>query len=310
LKTSLLLIPLLALSCLLASGCGGGGSDSTSSDIPAPAYDHSKVPLKIVVSLPIFADFVKQIAGDQAQVTALIPAGADPQTYVPSADLAQTVADANMIFYNGLNLEPPTEQFINAHTQYPTLVIDFARNVPSPSTSQPVNRPIYAKDVGDNPHLFLDPVLASVYPETVADSLVIKDGQNAAYYNARFQAYRQKLLSLGDEISQKIDGIPAQSRSLLITYQDSMVNFARRYGLSVAGSVTSDGEDALAQVITAQHPPALFAEAGYDDSALQRLAANAGIQVCSIYTDVIDDASMTYIQIMEHDADEIARCLS
>jgi ABC-type metal ion transport system, periplasmic component/surface adhesin len=214
-----------------------------------------------------------------------------------------------MIFYNGLDLEPPTEQFITAHTRYPTLVIDFARNVPSPTTSQPVGRPIYAKSVGDNPHLFLDVVLVSIYPETVADSLVIKDGQNAAYYNARFQAYRQKLVSLGGEISQKVSAIPAKNRSLLITYQNSMVHFARRYGLSVAGTVADNGEDGLAQIITAQHPPAVFAETGFDASALQRLASNAGIQVCNLYTDVIEDAGMTYIQMMQHDADEIARCL-
>jgi ABC-type Zn2+ transport system substrate-binding protein/surface adhesin len=89
-----------------------------------------------------------------------------------------------------------------------------------------------------------------------------------------------------------------------------MLDFARRYGLSVAGTVADNGEDGLAQIITAQHPPAVFAETGFDVSVLQRLASNASIQVCNLLTDVVEDAGMTYIQMMEHDADEIARCLS
>jgi ABC-type Zn uptake system ZnuABC Zn-binding protein ZnuA len=272
--------------------------------------DHSKQPFKIVVSLPIFVDLVKEITGDQAQVTALIPPGADPQTYVPSPDMAKAVSDANMIFYNGLDLEPPTERFIQQHLTRPAFVVDFARNVPSPSTQQPLDKPIYAKQVGDDPHLFLDPGLISVYPETVADSMVIKDGQNQAYYNARFQQYLTKLNALNAEVLQKMGNIPAQNRGLLVTYHNSLIWFAKRYGLGVAGTIADSGQAGLAQIVATNHAPAVFTETAYDTSGLTQIANAAGIKVCNLDTDAVADANMTYIKMMENDADAIASCLS
>ena len=82
------------------------------------------------------------------------------------------------------------------------------RNVPSPSTQQPVDRPIYAKDVGDDPHLFLDPVLAHVYAETISHSMIIKDGANTPYYDSRYLAYKQQISALHDRIARKISEIP------------------------------------------------------------------------------------------------------
>jgi ABC-type Zn uptake system ZnuABC Zn-binding protein ZnuA len=307
-----LFIPLIALLCLLIVACTQDASPartSAASPTPVPAVDHSANPFKIVVSLPIFADMVREVVGDQAQITTLIPPGADPHTYIPTDDLAQAVADAQIIFYNGNGLEPPTQQFIEAHETHPLLSINFTHNVPSPSTQQPLDRPIYAEQVGDDPHLFLDPQLATIYPETVAGSMVIKDGQNAAYYNARFQAYKQKLDALNTEISQKLGNIPAHDRGLLVTYHNSLIWFAKRYGLGVAGTVVDNGAAGLAGVVTSQHPPAVFTETGYDTAVLEQVAQTAGIPVCHLETDSIADAGTTYIQMMERDADEIARCL-
>jgi manganese/iron transport system substrate-binding protein len=303
----------MVLACLLVwlASCGGGGSGTSSGvEIPSPVVDHSGQPFKIVVSLPIFVDVVKEITGDQAQVTALIPPGADPQTYVPSPDMVKVVSDANMIFYNGLGLEPPTEQFILTHVTQPAFVIDFARNVPSPSTKQPLDKPIYAKQVGDDPHLFLDPGLISVYPETVADSMVIKDGQNQAYYNARFQQYLTKLNALNAEVLQKMGNIPAQNRGLLVTYHNSLIWFAKRYGLGVAGTIADSGQAGLAQIVATNHAPAVFTETAYDTSGLTQIANAAGIKVCNLDTDAVADANMTYIKMMENDADAIVSCLS
>jgi ABC-type Zn uptake system ZnuABC Zn-binding protein ZnuA len=305
-----LFIPLIAVLCVLIAACtqdAPPARTSAPSPTPAPAVDHSASPFKIVVSLPIFADMAREIVGDQAQITTLVPPGADPHTYVPTDDLAQAVKEAQIIFYNGNGLEPPAQQFIEAHETRPLLTINFTHNIPSPG-SQPGSF-IYAEQVGDNPHLFLDPQLATIYPETVAGSMVIKDGQNAAYYNARFQAYKQKLDALDTEISRKLGNIPAQNRGLLVTYHNSLIWFAKHYGLGVAGTVVDNGADGLAQVLTSQHPPAVFTETGYDTAVLKQLAQTAGVPVCHLETDSIAEAGTTYIQMMERNADEIARCL-
>lgn len=306
--------------CLLTglSACGGGDDDSGGADtavptsgLPGPAVDRSANPLKIVVSMPIFADIAYIVGGNQVQVTTLIPPGADPHTYVPTDDKADAVAAADIIFYNGLNLDAPTERFINEHlAARPPLIIDLVRNVPSPSTKQPVDRPIYAKDVGDDPHLFLDPVLARNYSETISHSMIIKDGANTSFYDARYQAYRQQLAALNDKIAEKMASIPQEHKALLVTYHNSLIWFAKRYGLTVAGTLADDGEDGLAQKLASLKPPAVFTETGFDSSVLKRLADEAGIQVCNIDTDAVSDTETSYLEMMQKDADELASCLS
>lgn len=263
-----------------------------------------------MVSLPIFADFARTIAGDQAVVTTLIPAGADPHTYVPSEDLGQAVAEANAIFYNGLDLEAPTQRFIEQNlADRPPYVVDFVRNVPSPSTQQPVDRPIYAKDVGDDPHLFLDPVLVPVYPETIQDTMTILDGANASYYHARYKKYQAELFELNDYVTDKLKDTAPNNRLLLVTYHNSLIHFANRYGLGVAGTLRDDGEDGLSQVLTDRRPPALFTEAGFDATVLTQMADQAGISTCELYKDNVPDDSMSYIDMIEYDADTLADCL-
>lgn len=260
--------------------------------------------------MPIIADFVRTIAGDQAVVTTLIPPGADPHTYVPSDDLGQAVAEADAIFYNGLDLEAPTQRFIEQNLgDPPPYVVDIVRNVPSPSVKQPVDRPIYAKDVGDDPHLFLDPDLVRLYPETVSDTMTILDGANREYYHARFLAYNERIDSMRTYVADKMAQTSPPNRPLLVTYHNSLIHFANRYGLAVAGTLVDDGEQGLAQVISSRRPPAVFTEAGVDNSVLERLANEAGIRICELYTDTVPDEAMGYIEMMEYDADEISDCL-
>jgi len=306
-------VPLLVLVGLLLVACTEAArpprTPSPGPTLPPVAFDHSASPFKIVVSLPIFADMVREIAGSQAQVTALIPPGADPHTYVPTEDLAQAVSEAQMIFYNGNGLETPTQQFIEAHRGGPVLLVNFTHNIPSPSTQQPVDKPIYAEQVGDEPHLFLDPHLATIYPETVAGSLVIKDGQNEVYYDARFRDYKNKILGLEDNIRNTLDAIPAENKGLVVLYHNSLVHFANRFGLGVAGTFVDNGPGGLAQLLAEKRPPAVFTETGYDDAEIEQAAQTAGIQVCHLETDSIAEEDTTYIDMMQRNADELARCL-
>ena len=289
----------------------GVNTGAPTAGLPGPAVDRSDRPLKIVVSLPIFADIAHIMGGNQVQITTLIPPGADPHTYVPGDDKAEAVTAADIIFYNGLNFEGPTQRFIEQHlAPRPPLIIDIVRNVPSPSTQQPVDRPIYAKDVGDDPHLFLDPALAHIYAETISHSMIIVDGANTSYYDSRYLAYKQQISALHDRIGQKIAAIPDANRSLLVTQHNSLVWFAQRYELTVAGTLEDGGEGGLREKLASLRPPAVFTETGFDSGVLTQLASEAGVQVCNIDTDTIADADTGYLAMMESTADEIARCLA
>jgi ABC-type Zn uptake system ZnuABC Zn-binding protein ZnuA len=307
---SRLLLCLTLGSLALLWACGGESESADDSAIPSPAFDHSSRPWKIVVSLPIFADFVRIAGGDQVEITTLIPPGEDPHTYEPPEEMADAVREADIVFVNGLGLDDPTIGFINTHPPDGRLfLIDFVRNVPSPTTPQPVDRPVYAKEAGDDPHLFLDPTLVPVYVETVAHSLTIIDGGNQPYYDARYLQYKAELEELHAEIAEQMTSVPANNRGLIVSDHASLIHFANRYGLEIAATVAEDGSEGVQTTVEQRSVPAVFREAGIDDETLDEVAEATGADICRLFTDTIDDAEMTYLEMMRHDADEIAGCL-
>ena len=271
--------------------------------IPSPAYDRSDEPWSIVVSLPIFADFAREMGGDQVTVTSLIPPDTDPHTYVPPPEEAELIKNADLVFVNGLGLDQPTIDFIQANRpDGPLFMVDFVRNIPSPSTTQPIGgMPIFAKEIGDNPHLYLDPVLVPIYAETISHSLVIIDGINEPYYDALFARYRAKLVALNDEIAADMAEVPANNRAL-VTEHNSMIHWANRFGLTIAGTLEDDGEDGVREVLATQKPLAVFSEVGLGDGTLQELASEAGIDACTLSTDSVENGDESFIEMMRANA--------
>ncbi len=328
------LVCCLLLLSAAAFGCGQtaarrGGSRSDESPTPVtatatttpaarPAVSRAGDPIKLVVTLSIFADFARAMGGENVEVAVLIPEGENPHAFKPSEEDAKVIADADIVFVNGQGLEDGLVDFINQRRVSRTpLLITFAANVPSPTAEQPQSGlPIYATEAADDPHLWLDPTLAKVYPETVADSLTIVDGANEAYYHTNFGAYRESVEALDREISEKLQGIPARNRQL-VTYHNSLVHFASRYGFDVLGLATTDparGPDAdaataLTSLIEREDVPAVFREVGYDASALESAAADADVEVCALYTESFGEGIETYLDMMRFNADELVRCL-
>ena len=154
----------------------------------------------------------------------------------------------------------------------------------------------------------MNPVLARVYVETIQHSLVIIDGLNESFYDARLAAYKARLQELDATMAAEMEKVPPKSRSLILTYHGSLTHFANRYGLGIAGTLEEEGEEGLLAIIVARRPPAIFGEFGFDDPALQELADEAEIMVCELYTDSVED-DVSYFEMMEHNAEQLVTCL-
>ena len=157
--------------------------------------------------------------------------------------------------------------------------------------------------------MFLDPLLIPIYAETISHSLVIIDGLNEPYYDGLFAAYKGRLGRLHEKIAEETQRIPAQNRPLIVAERNSLIHFANRYGLGIAGTLDDNGEDGLRGVIEQRHPPAVFVEAGADLVPLKSLADEAGIKTCEVSTDTVTSTSVTYIGMMEHNTEQIVACL-
>jgi manganese/iron transport system substrate-binding protein len=261
--------------------------------------------VKVVVSLDLFADFVRQVGGDRVNVSSLIPAGADPHTYEPTPSRVANLANADLVIVNGLGLEAALQDVIDQNTPSSTPVVELSQGLS-----------VITTDHDSNPHLWLDVQNAIAYVERIRDALVEVDPAGAETYRANADSYLAELQTLDQEVAAAIDSIPPDRRKL-VTFHDAFPYLAQRYGLEVVGVVVaSPGKEPsakdvadLVDAIAAEDVPAVFKEPQFNARVLELAADDAGVEVCTLYSGALDKKVDTYVKLMRFDASELARCL-
>lgn len=292
---------LLSLPLVLA-GCGGSNGDSVAS-------------LKAVTSISVLEDLVRQVGGDRVEVSSLLPAGADPHTYEPTPGQVRDVAEADVVFANGLNLEPAALKVIEPNLSGGASLVKLGEETID------AGFPALAGDEEDesiNPHLWLSVGAAREYVRVIRDSLAVADPESAETYNDNYQAYLARLDELDGYVAEKLSSLPEERRKLVTTH-DAFAYMAEYMGLEIAAVVAeSPGQEPsasdvadLAETIEELALPAVFEEPqlGAEAGVLERAAEDAGIEVCTLYSDALDDDVPTYLDLIRHNADEVARCL-
>jgi ABC-type Zn uptake system ZnuABC Zn-binding protein ZnuA len=275
-----------------------------------------ELPIAVAVTLPLFEDFARAVGKENVVVLSLVPAGVDPHSYELTAGDVDRLRGVDFFFVNGLGLDRKIHEVIEARRDETAYVIPFAPNIRSPRGSELGNPELTAEHARDNAHLWLDPEIAAVYAELVADELIIYDGIREDFYTLNFSAYKGELLALVEEIEAQIQTIPAANRKL-VTYHDSFAHFARKFGLEVVGSAVTDPAaqpaaadlDRLVQAVRDASIPAVFSEHGYDAAAMEVIASETGVEVCTLQSDILADESTTYIEMMRANVAELVRCL-
>jgi ABC-type Zn uptake system ZnuABC Zn-binding protein ZnuA len=302
---------LLLVLAVIAAACSSGDDDDDA--VAGCSGGH----INVVTTLPLFAEWACKIGGDKVNVTALVPQDTDPRSFQPPEEDAKLITDAHLVLYNGLGFDQPSLDFVYSHASGRTQVIGYATALDSPTTLQPEGAErITAEEAGDNPLMWLDADTALDYIASTRDSLEIADSDGIPYYDANYEELRADFLDLQQEVVQALQTIP-QERRKLVTLYNTFPHFARAYGFELLGFVsetpqetpTQEELDALAQTIRDAGVPAVFADRGYDSSALDMIASQAAVQVCHLYSDRPDDEADTYVEMMRANAEEVARCL-
>ena len=251
--------------------------------------------LRVVTSLELFADMVRNVAGDRAVVTALLPSGADPHTYELSPGRVVDVAQADLAFVNGLGLEGSLRAVIDENAGGPVDVLTDGLDI-----------------VDGNPHLWLDPMLAISYVQSILLALAANDPEGATEYAANAAAYADELLALDAEIEAALASIPPERRKL-VTFHDAYPYLARRYGLEVVAVVVpSPGQEPsvraiadLIDAIEAQNVPAVYKEPQFNADVLESAANEADVQVLDLLSDAYIDGVESYIDLMRFNAAQL-----
>jgi ABC-type Zn uptake system ZnuABC Zn-binding protein ZnuA len=297
--------------------------------------------LRVVTTIPVFADFVEQVGGERVQVTSLLPPGADPHTFEPAPRDVQYVAEADIAFVNGLDLEPSAIRVVRANLPSGAIFVELAEEAVAAGVHVADRDDDHADDHADDdhadddhddhadddhghahdegdPHLWMDIHNGAVYVAIIRDTLSEADPEGAEYYQANYEAYLEELEETEEYMEERVAGIPAERRKLITTH-DAFGYLADHLGFEViafvsAGPGQEPSPEDIANIIREiEHEgvPAVFVEPQIsgDSNILERAAGDAGVEVCKLYSDSLDDRVTTYIEMMRFNSDELARCL-
>lgn len=310
------------------TGCGTqsagsmGGATSTSApaanvQVTAPA---SSAMLNVVTTVSPVSNIVYNIGGDRIRLSGIVPEGTNSHTFEPAPSDAQKLAEADIIFVNGLKLEEPTLKLAEANKKANAEIVLLGEQ--TISTDQYQYDFSFPKEGGSpNPHLWPNPMYALRYAEIARDTLVRRDSTNADYYQKNYEAFKIRIEALDQAIKATVESIPEQNRKLL-TYHDSFAYFAPRYGMTVVGAIQpSDFAEPSAQDVAAlitqlkeEKIPAIFGSEVFPSPILDQIAKEANVQ----YVDTLRDddlpgapgeAKHSYIGLMVEDLRIMATAL-
>lgn len=260
LRTRLLVIVMaLALGSVACSGTGSG-------DRPL-----------VIATTSVIADVVSMVVGDAAEVETLMPLGADPHEFEPSARQVARLEDADLVVAVGLDLEESLDDVLQSVESDGVRVLRIGPRV----------EPDWIGDsVVLDSHVWMDPLRMALAADLVADTLdelgVLGPWQDGA------AAARSTLEALDAEMRATLETIPPERR-LLVTGHDSLGYFADRYGFEVVGSVVEGGSTtgapssadlaALIDLIEQRGITAIFGETTEPSGLLDAIAAEPGLDI-------------------------------
>ncbi|MEQ1862110.1 MAG: metal ABC transporter substrate-binding protein [Chthoniobacteraceae bacterium] len=272
-----------------------------------PAFAAKK---RVVTTFTIIADMAQNVAGDMATVESITKPGAEIHGYEPTPGDIVKAQRADLVLWNGMNLERWFERF-------------FAnlRNVPGAVVTEGIE-PIGIEEgpyTGKpNPHAWMSLTNAKIYVENIRNALVKIDPANATAYTANAAAYTAKFQAIDERVRGQLDRIPTGQR-WLVTSEGAFPYLARNFGMKelFLWAVNADQQGTPQQVrkvidgVRASRIPVLFSESTISDKPARQVAKETGARYGGVlYVDSLTDAkgpAPTYLRLLEHNAETIVK---
>lgn len=304
-----LLYPFL-LAATLLTACAGAGA----------AGDGPSGQLNVVATTGQVADAVRNIAGDAVELTGMFGPGVDPHLYVPTEGDVSTLAEADVIFYNGLHLEAQMTRILDQMSDRGVIVVPVADSLPPDRLRR------WDATTPYDPHVWNDPELWGLAVETIRDTLIEADPENAGLFRQNTEAYLQEIAETDEFVRQQIERIPPDKR-VMITAHDAFGYFARRYGLEERGlqGISTESEASTTDVqelvnfIVERRIPAIFVESSVPPRTIEAVQAAVRAQGFEVeiggelFSDALGSPGTpegTYTGMLRHNAQTMADALS
>ncbi|MBN2740412.1 MAG: metal ABC transporter substrate-binding protein [Rhodobacteraceae bacterium] len=269
--------------------------------------------LKVVTTFTVIADMAQNVAGNTAEVVSITKPGAEIHGYQPTPRDLVRAQDADLILWNGLNLERWFEQFLSN-----------LRDVPAAVVSEGVEPlPIAGGeyDGKPNPHGWMALSSALIYVDNIRDALSAADPENAAIYAANADAYKRQIADVIGPLRDQARALP-EDRRWLVTSEGAFSYLARDFGLQEVylWSINADAQGTPQQVrkvidtVRTHHIPVIFSESTVSDKPAKQVARETGAAYGGVlYVDSLSAADgpvPTYLDLLRVTSQTIVEGLS
>lgn len=245
---------------------------------------------KVVTSFTVLADMAAHVAGDHATIVSITKPGAEIHGYEPTPQDLVGAMDADLILWNGLNLERWFEQLLSNMGDIPSAVLSDG------IAPMPISAGSYQGK--PNPHAWMSLDNAMIYIDNIAKALSSSDPENAADYAANAAAYKAKLNAEIAPLKAKIDSIPDAQR-WLVSCEGAFSYLARDLGLREAylwpinadATGTPQQVRGVIDVVRENAIPAVFCESTVNNDPAQQVARETGARFGGVlYVDSLSAA--------------------
>jgi manganese/iron transport system substrate-binding protein len=269
---------------------------------------------RVVSTSTIIADLTEDVGGDRIQQTGILEPGADPHVYEPVPEDSIALEKADLIFYNGYNLEPGLIKLMKTAGSN-------AKQVAVGEVVKPLDFE-YKGQKQPDPHVWGDVKNAIAMVEVIRDSLIQLSPENQEFFTVNAATEIEKLQKLDTWVKEQINTIPVDRRKLVTTH-DAFQYYANAYGLEVAGTLigisTEEQPSAqtvqkLVEEIKTIEVPAIFAETTINPQLIKTVAEEAKIKLADtqLYSDSIGapgSAGDSYIKMIVANTKAIVEAL-
>lgn len=243
----------------------------------------------VLATTSVFADMAQNIAGDDVEVQTIVPIGADLHTYKPSPRDAQSLASADLILKNGLNLEP----WLNE------LIIDSGAKAKVISITDGI------QFIEKEPHAWMSAESGLIYIENIKNALIALHPEGQRTFEFNYSVYRQQLLDMDIYIQEQIMDIPEKQR-ILLTSHDAFRYFGRRYGFRV--------ENLNPNFTEKMNKPLVFIGINSNLDSIQQLIKDHKISIGGkLFFDSIGDkngVASSYLDMLKYNTDIIVAAIT
>ena len=269
--------------------------------------------MKVVTTFTVLADMASNVAGDAAEVVSITKPGAEIHGYEPTPRDIVRAFDADLILWNGMNLELWFEQFLTNVGDVPSVTLTDGITPISIASGSYEGKP--------NPHAWMGLDNALIYIDNIAGAFVAQDPENADIYVSNAEAYKASLRETIEPLRAEIDTIPTSQR-WLVTCEGAFSYLARDFGMQelYLWPMNADQVGTPQQVrkvidgVRANNIPVVFCESTVSTAPAEQVARETGAAFGGVlYVDSLSEADgpvPTYLDLLRVTATTVAQGLT